>query len=122
MKSIGGEHTFEVDTNDWSTVNEQLVNLVDYVHKRLIEANMTFRTVGLKIRFTGFETYTRERSLRFSTTEKPSILTTIQELLEEFRGRPKKVRLVGVRLSGLAENPEKSTTKPTLDTFVSFKG
>ena len=122
MKSIGGEHTFEVDTDDWSTVNEQLVNLVNYVHKRLIEANMTFRTVGLKIRFTGFETYTREKSLRFSTTEKRSILTTIQELLEEFRSRPKKVRLVGVRLSGLAENPEKSTTKPTLDAFVSFKG
>ena len=58
MKSIGGGHTFEMDTNDWLTVNEQLVNLVDYVHKRLIEANMSFRTVGLKIRFTGFETYT----------------------------------------------------------------
>jgi DNA polymerase-4 len=122
MKSIGGEHTFEVDTNDWLTVNEQLVNLVDYVHKRLIEANMTFRTVGLKIRFTGFETYTREKTLRFSTTDKQSILTTIQELLEEFRGRPKKVRLVGVRLSGLADKSEKSTTKPTLDTFVSRKG
>jgi DNA polymerase-4 len=83
---------------------------------------MSFRTVGLKIRFTGFETYTREKTLRFSTTDKQSILTTVQELLEEFRGRPKKVRLVGVRLSGLADKPEKSTTKPTLDTFVSRKG
>jgi len=122
MKSIGGEHTFDVDTNDWSTVEEQLANLLEYVHKRLIEANMSFRTVGLKIRFTGFETYTREKSLRFSTTDKNSIVTTIYELLEEFRGRSKKVRLVGVRLSGLAENPEKSATKPTLDTFVSPKG
>ena len=122
MKSIGGEHTFDVDTNDWLVVKEQLVNLVDYVHKRLIEANMSFRTVGLKIRFTGFETYTREKTLRFSTTDKPSILTTVQELLEEFRGRPKKVRLVGVRLSGLADKPEKSTTKLTLDTFVSPNG
>jgi DNA polymerase IV (DinB-like DNA polymerase) len=122
MKSIGGEHTFEVDTNDWLTVNEQLAKLVDYVHKRLIDANMSFRTVGLKIRFTGFETYTREKSLRFSTTDKNPIVTTIHELLEEFRGRSKKVRLIGVRLSGLAEKPEKSTTKPTLDTFVSPKG
>jgi DNA polymerase-4 len=79
---------------------------------------MEFRTVGLKIRFTGFETYTREKTLRFSSTDKAPIVTTIQELVEEFRSHPKKVRLVGVRLSGLAERAGHSTGKPTLDSFV----
>jgi DNA polymerase-4 len=78
---------------------------------------MEFRTVGLKIRFTGFETYTREKTLKFLSTERQPILTTIQELIKEFRTHPKKVRLVGVRLSGLLET-EKSRTKPTLDSFV----
>lgn len=120
-KSIGGEHTFDTDTRDWSAVDRQLNDLVNYVYKRLMEANMEFRTVGLKIRFTGFETYTREKTLRFSTIEKQSITATIQELAQEFRTHPKKVRLVGVRLSGLAERTGKSSDKPTLDSFVAPK-
>ena len=121
MKSIGGEHTFDTDTGDWSAVDHQLNDLVEYVHKRLTEANMEFRTVGLKIRFTGFETYTREKTLRFPAIEKQFISATIQELLMEFKTHPKKVRLVGVRLSGLAERAGKSSDKPTLDSFVAQK-
>jgi nucleotidyltransferase/DNA polymerase involved in DNA repair len=87
-----------------------------------MEANMEFRTVGLKIRFTGFQTYTREKTLRFPTIEKQSITTTIQELTQEFRTHPKKVRLVGVRLSGLAERVRQSSGTPTLDSFVESDG
>jgi DNA polymerase IV (DinB-like DNA polymerase) len=122
VKSIGGEHTFDTDTGDWDTVDHQLHELVEYVHKRLTEANMEFRTVGLKIRFTGFETYTREKTLRFPTIEKQSITATIRELSQEFRAHPKKVRLVGVRLSGLAERPAQSGGKPSLDNFVESVG
>ena len=118
VKSIGGEHTFDTDTGDWAAVDHELNELVDYTHKRLMEANMEFRTVGLKIRFTGFETYTREKTLRFPTIEKRSISSTIQELAQEFRTHPKKVRLVGVRLSGLVERAGKPTGKSTLDSFV----
>jgi nucleotidyltransferase/DNA polymerase involved in DNA repair len=99
-------------------VDQQLHELIEYVHKRLMETNMEFRTVGLKIRFTGFETYTREKTLRFPTVEKQSITATVQELTKEFRTHPKKVRLVGVRLSGLTEKVGKSAGKPTLDFFV----
>ena len=119
MKSIGGEHTFDADTSDWNSVDQQLCELVEYVYKRLMEAKMEFRTVGLKIRFTGFETYTREKTLRFPSIEKQLISATIRELTQEFRTHPKKIRLVGVRLSGLAERAGKSTGKPTLDSFVS---
>jgi DNA polymerase IV (archaeal DinB-like DNA polymerase) len=118
MKSIGGEHTFDQDTDDWNAVDHEVSDLIDYVHKRLIEANVEFRTVGLKIRFTGFETYTREKTLRFSSKDKQTIRTTIQELTKEFRAYPKKVRLVGVRLSGLDENAGVSASKATLDSFV----
>jgi DNA polymerase IV (DinB-like DNA polymerase) len=121
MKSIGGEHTFDEDTDDWGAVDRQLLDLVEYVHKRLIEANMEYRTVGLKIRFTGFETYTREKTLRFPSNDKQSTITTIQELTQEFRSHPRKVRLVGVRLSALAERTGESQTKPTLDSFVAPK-
>jgi DNA polymerase IV (DinB-like DNA polymerase) len=117
MKSIGAEHTFDADTADWATIDQELANLVDFVHKRLIEAQMTFRTVGLKMRFTGFVTYTREKTLRFATRDKQPIADTIQALISEFRGYPKKVRLVGVRLSGLTARTEESRKESTLDSF-----
>ena len=118
MKSIGAEHTFDVDTNDWSAVDHQLAALEDEVHKRLIESKMVFRTVSLKIRFTGFETYTREKTIRFPTTDKETISSIIQELTKEFRTNPKRVRLVGVRVSGLEEKGAGERAKATLDSFV----
>ena len=51
MKSIGAEHTFEVDEQDWPAIDGQMLTLVDSVHKRLLEEKRTHRTVTLKIRF-----------------------------------------------------------------------
>jgi nucleotidyltransferase/DNA polymerase involved in DNA repair len=73
----------------------------------------------LKIRFTGFETYTREKTIRFPTTEKETVSNIILELSKEFRRRPRKVRLVGVRVSGLEEKGAGVRAKATLDPFVS---
>jgi len=117
MKSIGAEHTFDVDTDDWSAIDRQLLALVEFVCKRLLDENMTFRTVTLKIRFTGFETYTRAKTLRFPTASKEAIVNAIRALSDEFRGHPKKIRLVGVRISGLEGKTGKSA-RQTLDSFA----
>lgn len=113
MRSIGAEYTFEKDTNDWLLINKELVALVDSVHRRLMEEKMSYRTVILKIRFKGFETYTRSKSLKFPTTEKETITDTIRALCDEFRSNPKEVRLVGVRVSGLESKPTS-----TIDSFA----
>ena len=118
MKSIGAEHTFEVDTRDWSSVDARLLALVDSVHERLLEEGMTYRTVTLKIRFTGFETYTRAKTLRLPTERKDVIKDVIRGLSDEFRNLPKKVRLVGVRVSGLERRPGKLSARQTLDSFA----
>jgi len=119
MKSIGAEHTFEVDTNEWPVIDRQLSDLIDQVHKRLMDENKAFRTITLKVRFTGFQTYTRAKSLRFATSSKEAIVEGIQFLAAEFRNHPKAVRLVGVRLSGLEiEKTGKPVTKGTLDSFA----
>lgn len=122
MKSIGAEYTFEKDTDNWSEVNNQLLSLIESVYKRLQDENMTFRTVTLKIRFKGFETYTRSRSLRFSSKNKSVITETIESLLKEFREYPKKIRLVGVRLSGLEGSGGRDVAVGTLDSFTKSKG
>ncbi len=121
MKSIGAEHTFEEDTDDWPQVDSRLLGLVETVHKRLLEEGMTFRTVTLKIRFKGFETYTRSHTIRYATAEREVIVRAIRLLSEEFKINQRKVRLVGVRLSGLEREDLKSTAKGTLDSFGTSK-
>jgi DNA polymerase IV (DinB-like DNA polymerase) len=119
MKSIGAEYTFETDTDDWSAIDAQLMALVDFVHKRLLNEKMKYRTVNLKIRFTGFETYTRAKTLRFSTSSKDEFVEGIKGFSEEFRHYPKKVRLVGARVSNLQSTPGKKPAERTLEAFMS---
>ena len=119
MKSIGAEYTFETDTGDWPAIDNQLLALIDSVHKRLLDERMTFRTITLKIRFTGFETYTRAKTIRFPTAGKDEIVDGIRELTNEFRHSPKKIRLVGVRISGLEGGVGKMTAEKALDSFTS---
>jgi DNA polymerase IV (archaeal DinB-like DNA polymerase) len=105
MKSIGAEHTFEHDTEDWSEIDRELNMLTRSVHNRLAEENMACRTVVLKIRFKGFETHTRSRSVKFPTTQEDTIKENIRELCSEFKLKQKQVRLVGVRLASLQPTP-----------------
>ncbi len=118
MKSIGAEHTFDIDTADWVEIDRQLLDLIDQIYERLVNENMSFRTITLKIRFTGFETYTRARTLRFATASKKAIIKEIRNLADEFRTHPKKVRLIGARLSGLVGKAGKPAAKQTLDSFA----
>lgn len=113
MKSIGAEQTFENDTRDWSSIDAALMALSENVHSRLIEERMAYRTVILKIRFKGFETYTRSKSLKFSSTQKDTLIETIRELSMEFRANQKETRLVGVRVSSVEPRPPS-----TIDSFA----
>jgi len=118
MKSIGAEYTFETDTDDWPAIDRELMALIDSVHKRLLNEKMKYRTVNLKIRFTGFETYTRAKTLRFFTSSKDELVEGIKGLSEEFRHYPKKVRLVGTRVSNLQGTLGKKGSERTLEAFM----
>jgi DNA polymerase IV (DinB-like DNA polymerase) len=118
MRSIGAEHTFDNDTDDWSSIDTELFALIDSVRQRLVDEKMTCRTVTLKIRFAGFETYTRAKTLRFATSSYDVMTDVIRELSNEFRRFSKKVRLVGVRLSGLEGGSKNTASGPTLESFT----
>lgn len=118
MKSIGAEHTFDIDTEDWTEVDRQLLDLIDQVYQRLADEKKSFRTVTLKIRLMGFQTYTRAKTLRFTTSSKKLITEEIRILSREFRNQPKKVRLIGVRVSGFEEKTSKPAARQTLDSYA----
>jgi len=103
VKSIGREHTFQADTNVLSQIEDVLSELSAETHRQLIESEKKFRTVTLKIRFTGFETHTASATLTEPTDDRQLILRTALHLLEKFLPLKKKVRLVGVRLASLSD-------------------
>jgi nucleotidyltransferase/DNA polymerase involved in DNA repair len=63
----------------------------------------------VKIRFTGFETHTRERTLTGYTNSDEALLEEARSLLKEFERNKRSVRLVGVRVSQLKREKEEVT-------------
>ena len=74
--------------------------LAEEVYRRATAGNYLFKTVGLKVRFEDFETYTRAKSLTSYTDSKRIIIDNALTMLKEFEDK-KKIRLLGVKVSAL---------------------
>ncbi|OGS47991.1 MAG: hypothetical protein A3K68_00705 [Euryarchaeota archaeon RBG_16_68_13] len=113
-KSISVERTFERDVSDWSVVRTTLDDICHNVHLRVKAQGAMFRTAGIKIRFEGFQTHLRERTLPSHVLDEGVLCQVSRELLREFEGSPRRVRLLGVRVTGL-ERPK--ARQPRLSAF-----
>src|SRR6267143_1230796 len=100
-KSISVEQTFERDIQNKGVVKEALESLVLEVHERLLAERLLFRTVGIKVRFEGFVTFTREKTHTGYVDDLGVIREYVKLLFREFEKDRRKMRLVGVRLSDL---------------------
>jgi nucleotidyltransferase/DNA polymerase involved in DNA repair len=108
-RSVSNEITFSADTSDAREIKESLVALADKVSSRLREGGFKGRTVTLKIRLEGFETHTRAKTLALSTNYADVLAKEALALYAAFdRGR-KKVRLLGVKVSGLMPAGERES-------------
>src|SRR5260370_175554 len=105
-KSISQNHTFGEDTDDSNAMSAMLSHLSQKACKRLREAGLATRTLTLTIRYAGFETYTRSKTLAEPTRLDSDIFTVFQELFRTHRDVKRKVRLLGVSLSGLTHGGE----------------
>jgi len=105
-KSISHNHTFGEDTSDETTMCAMLSHLSQKACKRLREAGLTTRTLTLTIRYAGFDTYTRSRTLPESTQLDADISSAFQQLFREHRNRKRQVRLLGVSLGNFSHGGE----------------
>jgi len=105
-KSISQNHTFGEDTNDPRALCSMLSHLSQKACKRLREAGLAARTLTLTLRYTGFDTYTRSKTLSEPTQLDTDIDSVFQNLLREHRDHARKIRLLGVSLSGLTHGGE----------------
>lgn len=104
-KSISKERTFFEDTNEFSVILSKFEEINERIHNNLEKNNVFYKTITLKIRFEGFETFTRSKTLPFPIRDKQQALKIVLELFAEFSNLKRKVRLVGIRLSNLDKNP-----------------
>ena len=107
-KSIGAERTFESDIDDPEEILAQILDLSNKVAKRLRAANYFSRTITIKVRFADFTSVTRSKSLPSSTDLATDIYATSKSLFEAMHLQRARIRLVGVRATGLVPTSESS--------------
>jgi DNA polymerase-4 len=105
-KSISHNHTFGEDTNDTEVLVSMLSHLSQKACKRLREAGLATRTVTLTIRYAGFDTYTRSKTLPEPTLLDSDIFAVFLSLFRTHRNMKRKIRLLGVALSGFSHGTQ----------------
>ena len=127
-KSISVERTFERDVDSWEVILETLDSIAHNVYLRAVDQGVLYRTVGIKIRFEGFDTHLHEETFPSYAREERRLQEHCRALIEEFRGEERKVRLLGVRVShllpfageqtSLAQWTQKEGTKDRSETAI----
>lgn len=100
-KSLSVERTFEHDLADFGEVRREAIDAASELVRRVSASGLVYRIGGIKIRFRGFETHSREKSLTAYTDSAETLHMIVETLLKEFEREERPVRLVGVRVSDL---------------------
>jgi DNA polymerase IV len=103
-KSISEEHTFITDTSDEKEIRTVITMMADRVTMRLRKTNQKARTVTMKIRFEGFETYTRQHTIDDLFDDMVTLKSEAIKLFSDFKKENKLIRLIGVGVSQLQMN------------------
>ena len=98
-RSIGHEHTIDVDTADRETLRRTLLEISDAVARRVREHDMKARTITLKYRDERFNTVTRAHTVAEATDSGDAFFAVAWRLFEGVHGA-RRVRLLGIYASG----------------------
>lgn len=99
-KSLGKETTFPEDTRDQDLISLTMETQADLLANEMRSGNIRCRTIGIRVRYTGFITLTRSLSCLHPVSDRETILKASLSLFQDlWDGEP--VRLIGIRVSGL---------------------
>ncbi len=102
-KSIGHETTFDEDIEAPELARKTILWLSDAVAVRLRKHELEGKTVTLKFRDETFATETRAHTLARPVADGASIFEAAMDLLERIQWKGRKIRLLGVSVSGLVK-------------------
>ncbi len=100
-KSISSETTFEADSIDVQRMKSILTAMVEKLAFQLRSEQKLCACIAVKIRYTDFETTSRQLHISYTSSDKVLIKIAL-DLFDKLYNRRVLVRLVGVRLSKLA--------------------
>ena len=103
VKSVSNEHTFMEDNNNPDIISKCLLKLSEKVGYRLRQKKLRGRTIHLKLRYDDFNTLTRNRTIMQNTDNTQTIYQICLELFNTNYQKSRKVRLIGVGVSGFDE-------------------
>lgn len=101
QESFSREVTFEEDTGEAYIIKETLYALAEDLVWRLKHEKRLASNVGIKIRYSDFETITRSRTLENPTDSMNDVWGAVLDLVGGV-DMTKKVRLVGAKVAGLS--------------------
>ena len=99
-KSISMERTFEKDSTDVQKMKSILTSMAENLAYQLRIGNKLTACVSIKIRYSDFQTYSKQRMLPYTSLDHTLIRTTL-DLFEQLYQRRVLIRLIGVRFSHL---------------------
>lgn len=103
-KSVGAERTFATNLTRPDEYDAALARVADAAWARVARTGARGRTVTLKLRHADFTTITRARSLTDPVTDRDAFLAIGQLLLAPLLPIPGGCRLLGLTLSGIAQD------------------
>jgi len=110
QKSMSTERTFQVDTTNVFFLKQELTRMVSGLAYDLRQKQKLTSCVTLKLRYTDFNTYTKQLRIPYTASDR-QLIQHAHDLLDRLFQRRQLVRLLGVRFSGLVSG------RPQLDLF-----
>jgi DNA polymerase-4 len=105
-KSVSAERTFDEDLRDADRLAAELDRIAGYAWARVERAEVTGRTVTLKVKFGDFTIITRSKSFTAAVPDFPAFVAAGQTLLGALHPLPKGIRLLGLGLHNLCESED----------------
>ncbi len=100
QKSIGQERTFQIDTIDVVGLKNYLTKMITKLGFELRQKGKLTSVITVKIRYTDFNTYTKQKRIPYTANDKV-LIRYAHELFDKLYERRQLLRLVGVKLGGL---------------------
>lgn len=106
IKSVSNERTFRHDKERREEILGEINRLAQKVSRRLQKKGLKGRTIQIKVRWSDFDTLTRQVTLGKAVQDAGTISKHCQELFELVWQDDRRVRLIGVGVSNLDNHPQ----------------
>lgn len=99
-KSISTEHTFEQDTIDIPKLKLLIVGMIEKLAFQLRSEEWLTSTISVKIRYSNFDTEQKQSKIAYTSCDHV-LIPKVTELFDKLYNRRMRLRLIGIRFSGL---------------------